>query len=65
MGALRSKGRRDATRTKPLDTLLSYEETGNRASLVLMPSTVWIHNRSRCSVYGGRSRGETTSVSTR
>ena len=33
-------------RTQPLNTLLSYEETGNRASVVLTPSTVRIHNRS-------------------
>ena len=47
MGALRSKGRRDAAGIKPLNALLSHEETGNRASLVLKAATTWIGNRAR------------------
>ena len=59
MGALRSKGCRDASGTKPLNALLSYEEAGNRASLVLKAAAVWIRDRERQSADAGRSREQT------
>ena len=59
MGTLRPKGCRDASGTKPLNALLSHEEAGNRASLVLKASTAWIGHRARQSADAGRSREQT------
>jgi len=59
MGALRSKGCRDSSGTQPLNALLSHEEAGNRASLVLKASTAWIGHRARQSADAGRSREQT------
>ena len=56
MGALRSKGCRDASGTKPLNALLSHEEAGNRTSLALKATTARVRHRARQSADAGRSR---------
>src|SRR5580704_2040454 len=58
MGTLRPKGCRDASGTKPLNALLSHEEAGNRASLVLKAAAAWIPYRAQ-SADAGRSREQT------